>query len=384
MPEQYDDERLGRIMRAGLHERAAGVGDRLSQPARAGHRSRAPWLLGVAATAVAVAVVGVPLTLQAVDDQGPRDHRGAAATDPALPPGAPDDWRVESYGGIQVRVPPTWGWGGAPFEESWTGGDVIGCGSTTAFVVPGSDDYEFVDQDTPFVGRPAMMTDACEGYDLRFTFPQVDAVWLDSPIGVGVRDLRGGQVAETVEVGDLRATVFSRDDELRRRILGTAEAVAVDGNGCPNRPGMMPRADRGSLVPESMSACLYDTEGGTTTLVWSGIRSARQASDYVAAYDARSAAYDPLRVCGAPASGQWIALGIHGTDGGTRWDVVSFECGQVVAAYRSAAGEVAPAAAPLAEDTVRPWAGGGVRAYAWGPTRGAGGKMDDFFRGILG
>jgi hypothetical protein len=380
MPERYDDEKLARIMRRGLRERAAHAADRLSHPVPSGHRPRALWLLGVAAAAVAVA--GVPLTLQAVDNQG--TSTDPVVTDPAMPPGAPDDWRVESYGGIQVRLPPTWGWGGAPFEESWTEGRVTGCGSTTAFVVPGSDNYEFVDKDTPFVGRPAMMTDACEGYDLRRTFPEVDSVWLDSPVGVGVRDLRGGQVAETVEVGALRVTAFSRDGRLRQRILATAEEVTVDGNGCPTHPGAMPTTDHGSLEPEFMSACLYDSQDGTTTLVWSGIRNAAQARDYVAAYDDESATYDPPRVCDSPASGQWIALGIHGTDGGTRWDVVSFECLQILSAYRTGAGEPAAPASPLAEDTARPWAGGGVRAYAWGPMRGAGGKMEEIFRGILG
>ena len=38
----------------------------------------------------------------------------------------PADWRYESYDGVQVRVPPDWGWGGAPIG---TGADETSCGT---------------------------------------------------------------------------------------------------------------------------------------------------------------------------------------------------------------------------------------------------------------
>lgn len=383
MPDRHTDEELARIMRAGLAARAAQAPDRLSR--RPGATRSGPRLWPLAAAASVVLLLAVPLAVRwAGTGERPPGQGPGVLDSPAASP-VPADWRVESYGGIQVRVPPEWGWGGAPFTSEWSGSKPLGCGATTAFVVPGSDTYESVDHSTPFVGRPAMMTDACEGYDLRFTTPHVDAVWLDSPIETGTATYEAGMVGETIAVGGRRITVFSRDDSLRRRIIGTAEAFGhQDGNGCP-ATGVSDAepAPGGAFEPTSLSVCVYGDLEGERVLVWSGRRSAAQARAYVDAF-ARAAAPDP-HPCREPDGGQWVALGVHGAGGGeeSRWDVVRFACGRIESAGPTVAGERATATAPLEVATVEPWAGGGVLAYAWGGGK-IGGDLSRFFRPTMG
>lgn len=386
MPEDPSDQELERMIRDGLTARAERAGTDL--PVRVAssrpRRRRTAWLAAAAAAAVVVAVPVGGQLLRNDADTSSDEARTTTDRDTATG-GDWEGWRVESYDGVQVLVPPDWGWGGAPMRASWTEDRPVGCGANAAFVVPGSNDYENVPRGTPFVGRPAMMTDACEGYDLRFTPPDVDAVWLGSPLATGTRDVGEDQVAETVSVGDQQVTVFSRDAELRDSILGTAQPVDTDDNGCAADPVPMPAAAPGDFVPTSISVCVYDVdeESGRPTLVWSGSRGARSARAYADAQEAEAATADPDRPCGVPDSGQWIALGLRDA-GDVRWDVLNFECSRIASVRRESDGTLTAQEGPVSESTVAPWAGGGVRAYAWGPSRGAGGKMDDYFRGILG
>lgn len=83
----------------GLH----GVGDRSPDPPdlAAGARARLARRRRTTAGVVAalLAVVAVPLGLALVDGQPERER----STD-----GVPEDWRVETFGDLTVRVPPTW------------------------------------------------------------------------------------------------------------------------------------------------------------------------------------------------------------------------------------------------------------------------------------
>ena len=125
-------------------------------------------------------------------------HRSAGpAVDSTSTGGVPDDWRYESYEGVQVRVPSDWGWGGAPMGS----GDQLSlCGDQRAAVVPNIDGLRLTDH-SPFVGRPVMMSDACQ---VRRRRPepgrQAPAVWFGSPMPVGT-DTSGDQVAQTLAVG---------------------------------------------------------------------------------------------------------------------------------------------------------------------------------------
>ena len=191
-----------------------------------------------------------------------RARRDPASAWLPTPPTVPDDWRTESYAGIQVKVPETWAWGGAPFDAAWEPGErLLDCGAT-AFVVPGSRDYENAPPGTPYVGRPVMLTDACALFDPeRPAEPSAPYAWLGAPIPVGTVNFDNGYVMETVRVGDSTVSVATRDVDLRRQIIGTARAVDVDDNGCQTRLAGPPTV--GSVLVEGMgkvsetSVCVY-------------------------------------------------------------------------------------------------------------------------------
>jgi hypothetical protein len=317
-----------------------------------------------------------------------REHAGDTSRTPTAgqpgPPGAgplPDDWRYESYDGVQVRVPPTWGWGGAPMSPTGDG-QLYDCGSSAAFVVPGSDAYEFVDDTVPFVGRPAMMTDACQGPAMA---PGADAVWLGSPLPVGT-DSSGKVVAETIALAGQHVSAFSDDSALRSQILGTAEAVTTDANGCPTEPRKAPApgpADGAQAA--SLSVCVYD--GGR--LLWSTTKDQQHAQDYVDAFSQASATFDAASLCTKEPVPQWVAVGVHDTDPNApvRWDIVNFDCDRIVGTYTyGSQGKQSQTEAPLVPATVAPWAGGGIKAYVAGPfdPRHPDAGLGEYFRGMLG
>ena len=263
----------------------------------------------------------------------------------------PTDWRVESYAGVELRVPATWGYGASPVRTDGSGGGrrLAGCGSNQAAVVSSVGDAAYATSVTPFVGRPAITDQQCVPWGSDGVMPQTDAVWFGSPLPVGVRTV-GTVVAETRAVGDQHVTVFGRSSSLRRKILGTASAAAVDGNGCPARAVQQPQPGPAGLRPTSLSVCVYSEDSGAPELMWSGHLTEPAARGYV---DAVSAAGAASPCVGLP-HGRWVALGIHG-DAGTRWDVVDLGCG----AIRGPEGTTA-----LADTTVRTWARDGVTAYA--------------------
>ncbi len=263
---------------------------------------------------------------------------------------APADWRYESYDGVQVRVPATWGFGGAPLHADFFHGRLAACGANRAEVLSSTDPATYVTSATPFVGRPSQMTDACVPWGSDGAMPTGTAVWFGSPLAVGVKDV-GSVVAETRAVGGQHVTVFAGDSALRRRILGTAEAVGVDGNGCPARAVQVPTSGPATLTPTSLSVCVYSQDTGTATLMWSGHTDAPSARTYA---DAVRRAGRTGPACASVPSGRWVALGVHG-DAGTRWDVVDLRCGAV---------ERPSGTVPLTPATVRSWARDGVTAYA--------------------
>ena len=271
----------------------------------------------------------------------------------------PDTWRHESYAGVQVQVPDTWGWGAAPVESGYFAGPrhLGACGSSQALVLSPAQDASYSSLLSGFVGRPAITDLRCVSWGADGSLPSADAFWFDSPLAVGVKPV-GPTVAETRQVGDQHVTAFSRDSDLRRQILGTAEQVDVDANGCPTRAVNRPTAGPRGLLPDSLSVCIYSQDTGVATLMWSGALPEHEALAYADAVDDATA--EAGGHCSAP-SGRWASLGLHG-DGGTRWDVVNLECVRI---QRSGG-----ASAALTDATVLPWAYGGVRAYLSTP-RGA-------------
>lgn len=392
MAEHHDEQQLERIMRDGLAVHATRAPESLRGPVPEEHhrRPRRGWV--AAAGVAATVVIGVPLVWQFVagDDHGTStDDRVVADA------GVPADWRVESYAGLQVRVPPTWGWGGAPMP-----GDSLGesrpmdCGAGP-FVKPGSADYENVPQGTPYVGRPVMMSDMCTIIGLDGApepqAPSADSVWFDAAgIDPGVVDLGAGYVRETVRVGDGTVTVTSDDAELRATILSTVESVDVDANGCAadRTWSDVPDGTLREVEPESLSVCGYSTWRGRTTLVWSDRRDANDAVEYADTVEQSSANYDPVRLCTEQPEGEWLAIGVNGAGGETAWTgVVMGECAQVQWHYEAQGDPESLAASPVNPTTVAPWAGSWARAYLVGPVGWetyAGKDGEGTFRGMLG
>jgi hypothetical protein len=166
-------------------------------------------------------------------------------------------------------------------------------------------------------------------------------------------------------VGDQRVTAFSGSSKLRRQILGTAEVVEVDANGCPTRAVTQPTTGPGDLEPTSLSVCVYSQDTGIATLMWSGTVPEPGAHAYAGAVG--DSAGEAVTDCSTP-SGRWAALGLRG-DGGLRWEVADLGCRRI----RLAGGD----SAPVTPDAVKPWAYGGATAYLSAP-RGAR-DLDPFF-----
>jgi DNA-binding CsgD family transcriptional regulator len=283
----------------------------------------------------------------------------------------PATWRYESYAGVQLQVPDTWGWGSSPVRASiFTGPQHLGaCGTNQAAVLSPADDSSFVSALTQFVGRPSITNERCVPWGSAGAMPNGEAVWFDSPLEAGVRSV-GSTVAETRVVGRQHVTVFGLESSLRRQILGTAQQVDLDGNGCPTRAIARATAGPSNLEPDWLSVCIYSQDTGAVALLYSAVGSVHSAQRYAAQVRAAEGTGDAG--CPTP-KGRWVALGLHGK-GGTRWDVVNLQCGRIqLAGGRSAS---------LLPQTVREWAVGGVTAYLSAPagTRG----LDNYFQAPAG
>jgi hypothetical protein len=269
-----DDDRLEEAFRVSLRERAGDVtadGD-IAQVVRWGARRRQRIKVAVAGAA-AVAVIAPVGILAALNRDGessvnvadPAPTSGATTrpgtTDPTgSSGGVPANWRVESYDGVQLRVPPDWGWGGVPFT---IGGDdeFLTCGHG-AFAQAGPDGETVleVSVDKPYVGRANYgMTDLCM---TGLPTPRQPYVWLGSPLEVGSEELENGFTQQTVEVGGLRVTVASDDADELAAILSTVEAIQVDANGCAAVSAPVESGDPVADVEavDSVSVCVYRHE----------------------------------------------------------------------------------------------------------------------------
>jgi hypothetical protein len=322
------------------------------------HRRRGVWPVVLAVLGLVVGVAWV-------------SHESRAPSGVITYPkvSVPATWRVESYAGVQVGVPATWGWGGAPIRADYFGGNRLGsCGANQAAAGPDTSRSSYVTSATGFVGRPAVLTFRCVPWGSDGVLPSTDAVWFGSPMKVGLKGI-GRVVAETRAIGDQHVTVFSADPRLRREILGSAEVVGTDANGCPTRAVQEPVRGPAGLEPSSLSVCVYSQDTGVPVLLWSGREDPAAARRYVDAVRGHSAG-----TCTTPPQGQWVALGVAG-DAGERWDVVNLGCARIVVADGSAA--------PLQPDTLAPWAHNAIRAYVSGP-RHAAADVAPYFRSPTG
>lgn len=263
-----NDDDLDRMFRDGLQARAneVGVDREYAAAARRGAQRRHYVRAGLASAAVlAVIVPAAVISAQRGDDSdgapagrltnqtatGPTSGGATAdatATTGTTPPAAvPVDWRVESYGGVQLWVPPDWGWGASPISDFGPRTGVMTCDEP---------------RDGPYVGRPLMLTDLCLDGSLRDQ--SVAYVWFDSPVDVGTGDLGAGFTQQTVAVGGMHVTAADSDPDELATIIESAQAVDTDSNGCAANLSDSPpltRTDQDPLTTlgnvESVSVCVY-------------------------------------------------------------------------------------------------------------------------------
>ncbi|HYJ69299.1 MAG TPA: hypothetical protein VEX15_16740 [Nocardioidaceae bacterium] len=156
----------------------------------------------------------------------------------------PDNWRWESYGGVEVAVP-RWNYGrtGQP-----------PCLMTGA--------------QGPYVGRPGTVETIGCADPIPPLGKRKPYLWFDNPVPTGARTYDHGWVAETRIIGSVPITVFSDDAEERRQIFETARVVdRVDLHGCPinhpisEEPTRRPEPVDGGLetvgIVQSVSICRY-------------------------------------------------------------------------------------------------------------------------------
>ncbi len=273
------------------------------------------------------------------------------------PEPVPPDWRYESYAGVQIQVPPTWGWGGAPARDARFAGHLGGCGTSRARVGQGADSADG-SAGTPFVGRPSTLVGPCLPWGSPGILPSSDAVWFASPLPVGLRHL-GSVEAETRTVGAQAITVLSHDRALRERILATARQVTVDGNGCPTAPVTHSTVGPRRLDPVSLSVCVYTQDPGGSTLLYSERLPQLSALGYQRAV--QQAPGPRPAPCAPVPSGQWVALGLTDTRSArTRWDVVDLRCARLLRAARRTGRTVQTT---LTASVDAGWVTGGLTAY---------------------
>lgn len=360
------DDDLRRTLRETFRQRAsaapADVGARPepADPVGGAPRRRTGWLAAVVVLALVMTISAITHATGSI--AGVWHYTGVSI---------PKDWRYESYDGVQLRVPPAWGWGGAPVRGTFNNGRLGSCGANQAYARPGPASG-YVPSTTPFVGRPAVLSTTCVSWGSYGVFPGVDAVWFDSPLPVGQQQI-GQRVAETRDAGDQQVTVFSADPELRRQVLASVEQVDVDANGCPTRAVQRPAAGSARLHPASLSVCVYTQDTGSSALLWSARLGRSAARQYVAAFAAADRIGRPSS-CSSVPHGAWVSLGIPDAVGGAeRWDVLDLVCAQLVGGHSSAA---------LSAADLRPWAGGGTTTYVAAP-HGIDSRLTSYFRSPL-
>lgn len=315
--------------------------------ARAARRRHSALAALGAAAAVVVVVTGVGVALQG--QRGPDQATPPPSPTPSVAPSMPAGYRLEFWHDVGVYVPATWGWGSAPIVVG-SGGEPVLCGGGQVVQADGSRREESA---LPYVGRPVMLSDACDASWAQAR-PRAPYVWLGGDVPVGTVDLGGGWVRQTIQVGDVTVSVASDDGALRSSILSSAHQAAGDCEPQLGDPPVPGGSTDPRFVPISMTVCAY---GATSTgldfdLLYEQELSMGPAKALVAAVD-RAA---PLgsSSCFSPHGGEWALLRLRGTGGMFRDYVVDMSCPSI--------SDPTSAQHRLDRETITPWAVGGVNA----------------------
>lgn len=363
------DDQVEQAVRDSLerHAREADIDAPVAERAKAaaGGGPGTPRLLLVAAAVIAVVAGGVVVA----------QTRGGDGGDPVQPAppavvDAPADWRTESWHGVEVKVPPKWGWGGAPVDQDDA---PLDCGVGSAGEPP-----------KPYVGRPVYLTDACQTFDPnKRPTPDFPYVWLGAPLIPGKVQL-GQYVEETVEVAGTTVTVATDDPGLRAQILDTVRPAPAKAACAPelDKPPAPHVGGKEGLGPAlGMTVCTYRKDGERLQLA--------TAAEFGAAATRRllrAAKRAPHTRCTTPRdSAEIVVIEARGTDKfgpegsvNTERLVVHLggECPQIVPGERSQA-------RVLTRASVQEWAVGAVPVTLHGPADETG-EFAGMFIGILG
>jgi hypothetical protein len=209
-------------------------------------------------------VSGVTIAVQSGDgpDHRPTDH---AVTKPTTAPAPVTEWRAESWHGLTVDVPADWGWGTTPITMSFDDTPVL-CGGPGAMVRPDGDELVNPKDGSPWVGRPIMLSDACQA--APFEAPAAPYVWLGADVEPGIEDLGDGYAQETVEAFGTTITVASQDPALRRHVLDSARATTDCEAQLPSRPEVAGMPIEGLDPVHSAQLCAYQQGADGFDLVY--------------------------------------------------------------------------------------------------------------------
>ena len=117
-------DELEQLFRESFERHADEVDTTLEVPTK----KRQGWAIPLLAAAAAVTAVASSALLLS-------DDKPESGIDPGPAVVVPAGWRLEQWHGVQVSVPPDWGWGGAPLLQNFDGrgGGLVNCGAA-AFV----------------------------------------------------------------------------------------------------------------------------------------------------------------------------------------------------------------------------------------------------------
>ncbi|WP_164519686.1 hypothetical protein [Nocardioides ferulae] len=386
--DRWSDDELERRVRGALERRSrmAAIDVPVVERARAAARRRRAGRVsaGLAAAAV-VAVAGVAVAVDG--DRGrdaPRDPAGPSTTavDPA-DTSVPAGWRVESWRGLEVSVPPDWGWGAAPIRPV-AGDDLALCGGPGAMVTAAGQKLVNADASLPYVGRPVLQSDMCVG--APYPQPEAPYVWLGAALEPGTVELGDGYVQETVVVGGASVTVATADAELRARIL--ASATETGPGACravrdqPPPPVRETTVEgRGDLHVARICAYRRLDGDGPLDLVYSADVAAGDVEGTLAAVDAAPPSDVLCKDTSEVVVLEATYLDPYSPDPDLRLrerTVFDLTCGHVTTGDWFTP---APVQRRLTEATVRPWASGGVGSVLVGPSAP---WVYDYFIGMQG
>lgn len=236
------EQRLTDALAQGAQDAPPAIG--LASAARTRARQRRRTRLAGGAAVVALAV-GVPGAVLALGGDGTGEGPGVAgggttAVDPVEgDPGLPNGYHAESWHGVMIEVPNTWGYGN---PDSWCAGD----GEAT----------------DPLIGRPGVTNPiACTPFaSYGVTFAPADGNNIEWPIAAQHSDSwPDGTYVGATTLGDVVITVAARKSTVTQAVLESARVIGPDGD--PNGCAATRDADPPVQQQEGLSVCRYDGTG---------------------------------------------------------------------------------------------------------------------------